>query len=82
MKPCSEPPLIITSPLWFPCLQDLEETRKSLISEQAAQLAHIESMRQSAGVERSATAKKYQVSVVQGGVGLGAGPTPKSCFGC
>jgi hypothetical protein len=47
-----------------PLSQELEETRRILISEQAAQLAHIENTRQTATVERSATAKKYQVGAL------------------
>ncbi|KAF5841604.1 hypothetical protein DUNSADRAFT_12060 [Dunaliella salina] len=43
--------------------KDLEDTRKSLLSEQAAQLAHLESTRQSANVERKAVSQKYQAGL-------------------
>ena len=41
--------------------QELEDARKSLLSEQTAQLAHLEETRQAAQIERTAHAKKYQV---------------------
>lgn len=37
--------------------------RKSLLSEQTAQLAHLEETRQAAQIERTANAKKYQVGL-------------------
>jgi len=43
------------------CVQELEDTRRSLVAEQAAQLAHLESTREAASAERSAKAKKFQV---------------------
>lgn len=46
---------------WWRCVQAVEEARRALEAERAAQLSHMEGTREAAAAEKAALAKRYQV---------------------